>query len=74
MQELYTAVGLIKRNGTLAEANTYDGYGEVDQWGYRDFDFDRDGDVDSGDQNVMNALVTANGVPTSDPMGDGWPG
>jgi hypothetical protein len=45
LQELYTPVGLIKKNGTLAEAYTYDAYGKASVWGYRDFDFDRDGDV-----------------------------
>ena len=107
MQELYTAVGLIKRNGTLAEANTYDGYGEVDQWGYRGersereppatgkagtdagvraatcpqgastkratggFDFNRDGDVDATDADVMNGLAQiGSGNPTTDPTGD----
>lgn len=46
LQELYTVTGLMKKNGTLAEAYVYDAYGKPHLWGYRDFDFNRDGDVD----------------------------
>ena len=45
LQELDTVTGLVKDNGTLAEAYVYDAYGKVSLWGYRDFDMDRDGDA-----------------------------
>lgn len=38
LQELYTVTGLVKKNGTLAEAYVYDTYGKVTLWGYRNFD------------------------------------
>lgn len=46
LAELGTVTGLITRNGTLAEAYTYDAYGNVSLWGYRPMDFNRDGGVD----------------------------
>ncbi len=70
VRELGTVAGLIKRNGTLAEANTYDAYGKVKQWGYRDFDFNRDGDVDSGDETVFGDAYSGSGVPTANPTAD----
>ncbi len=70
VRELGTVAGLIKRNGTLVEANTYDAYGKVKQWGYRDFDFNRDGDVDSGDETVFGDAYSGSGVPTANPTAD----
>jgi len=44
LQELDTVTGLVTKNGTLAEAYTYDAYGRVSPWGYPYYDFDRDGE------------------------------
>jgi len=70
VRELGTVAGLIKRNGTLVEANTYDASGHVHPWGYRDFDFNRDGDVDSGDETVFNDAYSGSGNPTTVPTAD----
>jgi hypothetical protein len=70
LQELYTVTGLVKKNGTLAEANVYDTYGKVAQWGYRNFDFDRDGDVDGAEYAYVKNIRNAN-QPAVDPMADG---
>lgn len=53
LQGLDTVAGLITSNGTLAEAYTYDAYGNVTMWGYRPGDFNRDGDVDGTDTDCI---------------------
>lgn len=72
LQELDTVTGLIEKNGALAEADVYDGYGKVNIWDYSAGDFDRDGDVDATDQTTFNAALLAGGAnkSTSDPMSD----
>ena len=70
LQELSTVTGLIKKNGTLAEAYVYDAYGQVAPWGYRNFDFNRDGDVDAGDGAYFATVLTSAGEPTTDPTAD----
>ena len=70
LQELDTVTGLVKDNGTLAEAYVYDAYGKVSLWGYRDFDMDRDGDVDSGDTALVSWAYSGSGNPTIDPKAD----
>ncbi|MCC7292914.1 MAG: RHS repeat-associated core domain-containing protein [Phycisphaerales bacterium] len=72
LQELDTVTGLIEKNGALAEADVYDGYGKVRIWDYSPGDFDRDGDVDATDQTTFNAALIAGGSnkSTPDPMSD----
>ena len=53
-----------------AEAYVYDAYGKVTLWGYRDFDMDRDGDVDSGDTALVSWAYSGPGSPTIDPKAD----
>ena len=70
LQELYTVTGLIKKNGTLAEAYTYDAYGKARVHAYPDFDFNRDGDCDAIDMFVMigpPALYSGDLTPAVDP-------
>lgn len=43
LQELYTVTGLMKKNGTLADARVYDSFGEVTHRAYHNFDLDCDG-------------------------------
>ena len=75
LQELYTVAGLIARNGTVVEANVYDGYGPVATWGYRRFDFDRNTVINMTDitraQNGMNGSAVETGDPGSDADLDG---
>ncbi len=68
LQELDTVTGLISRNGTLAEAYTYDAYGKVSTWGYPLCDMNRDGDVDGGDLSEWVAAWPSN--PATDPVAD----
>ncbi|MCG3131478.1 MAG: hypothetical protein FLDDKLPJ_02271 [Phycisphaerae bacterium] len=73
LQELYTVTGLVEKNGALAEADVYDGYGKVRLWDYSPGDFDRDGDVDATDQATINAVLLAgggSGTSTPDPSTD----
>ncbi len=69
LKELDTVTGLITKNGTLAEAYTYDAYGNVHPWGYRVMDFNRDGDVDYDDDDEFWLSYSSN--PAWDPMGAG---
>ncbi|MCC7292548.1 MAG: hypothetical protein IT449_10860 [Phycisphaerales bacterium] len=72
-QELYTVTGVMKVNGTLTEAQTYDGYGAVRLWHYSDGDFNRDAAVNATDQARFTAALgpsPANGKPATDPLAD----
>ena len=75
LQELYSVAGLIARNGTVVEANVYEGYGPVATWGYRRFDFDRNTVINMTDitraQNGMNGSAVETGDPGSDADLDG---
>ncbi|MCG3132467.1 MAG: hypothetical protein FLDDKLPJ_03317 [Phycisphaerae bacterium] len=72
LQELFTVTGLVEKNGALAEADVYDGYGKVRLWDYSPGDFDRDGDVDATDQTTFTTAMGlgAPGTPTPDPSTD----
>ncbi|MCG3132457.1 MAG: hypothetical protein FLDDKLPJ_03307 [Phycisphaerae bacterium] len=72
LQELFTVTGLVEKNGALAEAAVYDGYGKVRLWDYSPGDFDRDGDVDATDQTTFTTAMGlgAPGTPTPDPSTD----
>ncbi len=73
LEELDTVTGLITRNGTLAEAYTYDAYGNVKPWGYRLLDVNRDGDVDDDDEDVwwLTYMTSPPTVPMVDANVDG---
>ena len=65
LQELDTVTGLITKNGTLAEAYTYDAYGKVSVWGYTTGDFIRDGDYFTSQNEFMNSYPSS---PATDAM------
>lgn len=61
----------MRRPDGLAEAYVYNTYGLVTSWGYRDFDFNRDGDVDNTDKTYFqNFAASGGGNPTTDPTAD----
>ncbi|MCC7292916.1 MAG: hypothetical protein IT449_12715 [Phycisphaerales bacterium] len=71
LQELYTVTGVMKVNGTLTEAETFDGYGAVRLWHYSDGDFNRDAAVNATDQTRFTAaLAPTSGIPAADPLAD----
>ncbi len=69
LQELFTVTGLVEKNGALAEADVYDGYGKVRLWDYSPGDFDRDGDVDATDQGTFVAAMGLGVNRLTEPFG-----
>ncbi|MCP4685858.1 MAG: hypothetical protein GY867_10495, partial [bacterium] len=53
VQDQYTVTGLVQKNGSLVEANTYDAYGQVRQWAYAPYDVDRSGMVANADAGAI---------------------
>ncbi|HNQ24817.1 MAG TPA: RHS repeat-associated core domain-containing protein [Phycisphaerae bacterium] len=71
LQELCTVAGVMKKNGVLAEAYVYDGYGKVHPWVFPPAaDYDRSGNYTDDDFNVLTTSLSQGGEPTTNPLGD----
>ena len=67
LQELDTVTGLITKNGTLAEAYTYDAYGKVSVWGYPAAVLDPHCEYFNAQSEFNNSHPSS---PATDPMAD----